>query len=278
MPEHKACQHIDREQRHLIAAEHDQGGEHTSARTGPPRRALERARQQPQRQRQEHQALDLADVLDARCCRAAERERQRRHQRAADMPAAVAEEQDHAGAAGVEQHEHQNVGEPRAWVRNEQRHNEMEGGEDQRLRIGDLRPAGKDVRRPERRLAGRERAGEECKLRIELRGGVVGNFDRARQPGRCQRQEGYGVEAERSRERKALRSRECPGISRDPKARRSFPTSSLQRKRAACAARITPSTGRNQWLPITPAARCRPDCGKRCRARSAACHRCRSCG
>ena len=205
VPEHKARQH-DRPRCSDTWSRPStiKRREHAGARAGAPGRALERPRQHPQRQRQEHQAFDLADVLDARRGRAAERKRQRRDQRAADVPAAVAKKQDDAGAAGIEQREHQDVGEPRAWVRDEQRRDEMEGGEDQRLRIGDLRPAGENVRRPERRLAGRERAGEEGELRIELRGGVVGNFDRARQPGPGQRQEGDGVEAERRRERKAL--------------------------------------------------------------------------
>src|SRR6476646_10771153 len=120
------------------------------------------------------------------------------------MPAAVAKEQDYARATGVEQHEFQNVAKPWAWVGHEQRRHDMEGREDQRLRIGNLRPAGENVRRPERRLTGCERAGEERQLRIKLRGGVVGDFDRAGEPGPAEGQKGNAVEAKRPREREPL--------------------------------------------------------------------------
>ena len=66
VPEHKSGQHIDREQRHLIAPEHDQRRRTRRERAPAPGRAIERARQQPQRQRQEREAIDLADVLEPR--------------------------------------------------------------------------------------------------------------------------------------------------------------------------------------------------------------------
>ena len=153
--------------------------------------------------------------------------------RTGDVPAAIAEEQDHAGAAGIEQHECQDVEQPRAWLWHQPGNDKMQRGKDQRLRIGDLWPAGKNVRRPERRLSGRERAREEGELRIELRGGVVGNFNGARQPRRGQRQEGYGVETKRPRQRKPLSLFRMSRHSPNPD-----PHPSLQRKRAARAARV----------------------------------------
>ena len=83
MRQHESGEHIEREQRDLVAPDRDQPGERARRQARAPRRALERARQQPQRERQIGEADDLAGMLDARAGGAAERERQRRHQRAA---------------------------------------------------------------------------------------------------------------------------------------------------------------------------------------------------
>ena len=55
--------------------------------------------------------------------------------------------------------------------------------EDHRLRVGDLRMAAEHVGRPERRLAARQALRQELDLRLEVRLGVPGDGDAARQPG-----------------------------------------------------------------------------------------------
>ena len=94
MCDHHAGEQIKREQRHLVAAGGDQPAEHAGDEAVTPGRSRERARKQPRGERQITKAQHLADVLDARGRRAAERKRQRRHQRPADVPAAVAKEED----------------------------------------------------------------------------------------------------------------------------------------------------------------------------------------
>src|SRR5258705_6637591 len=69
------------------------------------------------------------------------------------MPAAVAEEQHEAETAGKQIREGDKIDRAKAWRRVERRQGEMQRREDQRLRIGDLRPARKQVWGPERRFA-----------------------------------------------------------------------------------------------------------------------------
>mgnify|MGYP003704160655 CR=1 FL=1 len=141
-------------------------------------------------------------MLDARRIRAPERERQRRNQRAADMPAALAEDQDDAEAAEEDVREHDRVrcAKARIWI--EQREDDVQGRENERLRIRDLRPAGVDVRRPERRLPLGERTREEGELGEELRFGVPGDGDAAGEPRPGERDEGDRVDRNCARERK----------------------------------------------------------------------------
>ena len=170
-----------RQERHLIRLHQHQPGRDAGREPVAQRGAIERAREQPQRDREEHEALDLPDVLDAPRRRGAEREGERRHDAARRMPAAVAEEHQHREPAEREQRQHRHVERMEARVRREQRQ-QHHRREDQRLRIGDLRDAAEHVGRPERRLALMDGVGEELQLGLEQRLGVIGDRHRAGQP------------------------------------------------------------------------------------------------
>ena len=188
----------------MVATDREQPAEHAGRQAEPPRAALERAREQPQREHQVTEADDLARMLQARIGRAAEREGERRDQRAGRMPAAIAKEQDDADAAEEQVSERHAVERDPARRRVEQRQQEIKRREDQRLRVGDLRPAREHVGRPERRLSGRQRARQEIDLRSELRLPVPRDRDRARQPGPCRQQERERENAERQQQRLRL--------------------------------------------------------------------------
>ena len=122
-------------------------------------------------------------MLQAPGRRTAKGESERGDQRAFRAPAAIEKqhhqsqpaEREHAESDGVEGYERR-----RAIKQSQQ---EMRRRENQRLRIGDLRMAAKDVGRPERRLARVQRAGEKRQLRIKMRLGVPWNGECAREPG-----------------------------------------------------------------------------------------------
>ena len=97
--EHETGQHVDFQQRDLIAPGDDQRGRDAGERAVTPRTTIKRAREEKQRDRQIGEADDLSDVLQPRAGRTAECERQRRDQRAGRMPAAVAEIQNDAEPA-----------------------------------------------------------------------------------------------------------------------------------------------------------------------------------
>jgi hypothetical protein len=98
------------------------------------------------------------------------------------MPAAVAEEQHEPEAAGKQIREGDKIDRAKAWRRVERRKGEMQRREDQRLRIGNLRPAGKQVWGPERLFAAGERGREELQLGLELGLGIPRDRDRALEP------------------------------------------------------------------------------------------------
>ena len=108
-------------------------------------------------------------MLNARVGRAAERERHRGDQRTGRMPAAIVEEQDDAEAAEEQIGEGHGIEGAQADRGIGDRQQHMERREQERLRIGNLRPAGKDVGRPPRPFAPRKRAREKLHLREELR-------------------------------------------------------------------------------------------------------------
>jgi len=92
MREHESGEHVERQQRHLIASDRHKSADRAGRQARAPRRALERTRHEPERKRQVGQADDLPGVLYARTGRAAQRKCHRSHERAAGMPAAVVEQ------------------------------------------------------------------------------------------------------------------------------------------------------------------------------------------
>ena len=178
---HVADQEQRTEKRHLIRLHHHQAGRDAGEQPVDERDAVERTRDQPQRDREEHEALDLSDMLDAPRRGSAERKGERRHDAAGRVPAAIAEEHQHRDAAEREHAKHRHIEGMKARMRRQQREQD-DRRKDQRLRIGDLRHAAEDIRRPERRLARWMRVGEELEFGLEQRLGVIGNRDGAREP------------------------------------------------------------------------------------------------
>src|SRR5690606_33503444 len=133
-----------------------------------------------------------AGVLDARSGRAAEGEHQRGNQRAACVPAAVAEKQDDADPTEEEVGKGHRISRAEAGIRGQRGKKKVQGREDQGLRVGDLRPAREHVGGPERQLASGQRSGEELKLRQELRLRVPRNGDAAREPWPSEHKKGGG--------------------------------------------------------------------------------------
>ena len=160
-PAREGRQEIDREQRHLVAAQHDAGGDDAGGDAVEDRAPRQRAVEAHQGHRQIGEAQHLADVLDAPGHRCPVAEGQRGDQRARPVPALVAEPQ-HQGRAAEEHHrQHGGVDGPRAGRRVDERQHQERRREDHRLRVGDLRVAAEDEGRPERRLARRRGSGRE---------------------------------------------------------------------------------------------------------------------
>jgi hypothetical protein len=191
------------EERNLVRLHQHQSGRDAGKQAIEQRRAIERAREQPQRDCKEHQALDLPDVLDAPRGRRAECEGERRHDAAGRMPAAIAKEHQHREPRAGEQRQHGDIERMEARMRRQQRE-QNHRREDQRLRIGDLRHAAEHVRRPERRLALMDRVGEELQLGLEQRLGVIGNRHGPREPGPAQRRPCQQEQRDRKRSRPPL--------------------------------------------------------------------------
>jgi hypothetical protein len=161
----------------LIAAEREQTNHNAGSCTIAKRRAIKRAGQQPQRKRHIGHAHDLTDVLDSRRRRSAEAKHKCRDQRTGHMPAPVTEERNEAHATGEQHREWNCVRRLKTRRRHGKSQQEVKRREDQRLRIGNLRPPAKDMRRPEWRLAFRKGCRQELELRMELRLRVPRNRD-----------------------------------------------------------------------------------------------------
>ena len=196
--DHEADEVQRRQIRHLVRLHQHQRARDACGKAVTHRGAIERTREQGERDGEEHEALDLADVLDAPRRRGAEHETECRHDPARRMPAAVAEVHQHRDAGEREQHQHCDVERVKARMRREQRQ-QRERREDQRLRIGDLRNAAEHVGRPERRLALMDRVGEELQLGLEQRLGVIRNGHRPGEPGPGQREPCENEQRDRKR-------------------------------------------------------------------------------
>ena len=204
---HVPGEHIERQQSDLVAPDCHQSRDRTGAEARAPRPAVERAGEQPQHQHQIDQAHDLADVLEARTGCAAKRKGERRHDRAARMPSAIAEEQNDADPAEAQIREDDGIEGAQADRGIEQREQHVQRRKHQRLRIGDLRPAGEHIGRPPGPFAVRDRGRQELQLRKELRFRVPRNRHAAREPGPGRHQEGRSEHRERDGERNLLRMR-----------------------------------------------------------------------
>ena len=209
--EHEAGEDQDAEIGHLIAAGRHAARDEAGGKAIGERAPLQRARQQPHGDRQVGEAEDLPDMLDAPGGGAAEGEGQRGHDRPGGVPSAVAKVQDDGEAAEAEHAEDDPVGRLESGIGIDKGEDQEGRREDQRLRVGDLRRAGEDERRPERLLAAGERLGHELQLRIEMRLGVPRDRDGAGQPRPAQGEPGGGEQAERPAERPALIA--CAGAS-----------------------------------------------------------------
>ena len=109
------------EERDLIRLHDHQARRNTGGKSIAGRRAVERAREQPERNRQEYEALDLADMLDAPRRGSAEHEGKRCNDTARRMPAAVVEEHQHRKPRLRQQQQHRNIERMEARMRHEQR-------------------------------------------------------------------------------------------------------------------------------------------------------------
>ena len=136
------------------------------------------------------------------------------------------------------------VGFAKARRRIERGEREMERRKDQRLRIGDLRPAGEQVRRPERRFAMCQRSGEKLQFRLELRLGIPRYGEPAGHP--------WPRQHHKSRAEEENRERIVPGAG-------------TERRRARCRANYPPRDRRSTRIPSLAfplAAPLRLQCGR----------------
>ena len=93
-----ADQDIPADEGHLPRLDDGQTAGEARQRARQDRAAFKRAREEPERQDEEGEGFDLLDVLNPPDRRAAERGAERRHDRAARMPALVAEKHQHRAA------------------------------------------------------------------------------------------------------------------------------------------------------------------------------------
>ena len=141
----------------------------------PQRRgAIEGAIERPAGQRKPGQAEDLPGMLDAPGRRTAISESQRRHEAAPPRASRDRGNKASSQAAKGQHAEDDGVGLAKARIGIERRQQQEGRREDQGLRIGDLRHAGEDVGRPERRLAAMQRMRQELQLRLKMRLGSHG--------------------------------------------------------------------------------------------------------
>ena len=179
---------VDDQQRDLVTAADDEAGRDTCGEAPGFRFPFQRAAQEDDGERQVGEAHHGAIVLQPPCHRRAERIAERRDESAGGMPAHVAEQPDDAEARAEQAQEHRDVGGVAAGCRVQQREQQHRRREDLRLRIGDLRVAGKHVRGPERQFAAPDAGGEELHLRQEMRLGIPRDHDLAGEPGPAEQQ------------------------------------------------------------------------------------------
>ena len=187
---------------HIGADQRDLPGRYDHAAGGEPRKdaikqgfAVERAGEQPQAKHEESEGLDLRNMLDAPNGGPAEGGGEGGDGGPCRMPAAILEDHEHGDGHDPEEQETIQVqfAETRRGVEIRQQES---GRKDQRLRVGDLRRAGKDVVCPEWGFARVQSVRQELQLRLEMRLGVIGYRDRPGQPRPREEQPAYRDRAE----------------------------------------------------------------------------------
>jgi hypothetical protein len=204
VPQHEAGEREDPEERDLVAAEHHERRDRPGGGSVEHGSALQGARQEPEDDRHIGQAEDLPDVLDAPGRGGAEGKHDGGDEAPRRMPGAIPEEGEQRRPAETQHGKRDGVEGPESGIGIDEREEEIGRGEDERLRVGDLRRPGEHVWRPERRLAGVNGLGQELQLRIEVRLGVPRDGDRPGQPRPAEGEPARAEERERGCERPGL--------------------------------------------------------------------------
>jgi hypothetical protein len=166
MVEPVADQNIAAQERDLVGLDHHQAGGKTGQSAIPCGRPVEAPREQPQREGEEGQALDLGDVLNAPCRGRAEGKSDRRDNACAGMPPFVPAESLDGDAAEAEQDQDKRIELPE--TRDFLEIGKQDGGRKQQgLRIGYLWDADERAGIPVGRLARMERIGQELELGLK---------------------------------------------------------------------------------------------------------------
>ena len=157
---------------------------------------VERAAERKEGQRKPGETQHLSDMLDAPRRRAPEDEGDGGDQRALGAPAAVAEIEQHAKAAERQHAEQHAVGELEGRRRAKQRRHQIGRREDQGLRVGDLRRACENVRRPERTFTPVQALREKLQLSVGVSFRIPRDRHDSREPWPADRHHGEGEKAD----------------------------------------------------------------------------------
>ena len=128
---------------------------------------FERAREQPEAKHGKGERLDLLDVLNAPDGRTAKSGCQRSHSGARRVPALILEQHQNRKRCKAKKQEAIKIELPETRLRHEISQKER-GREDQRLRIGNLRRARKDIMSPEGGLASVKGIRQKLKLWLKM--------------------------------------------------------------------------------------------------------------
>ena len=194
MMDRVARKNIARKQRDLPRLDdHDASGK-TSQNPVQHGLPFERAREQPEAEHGKGERLDLLDVLNTPDRRTAKSGCQRGHSGARRVPALVLEQHENRKRCQPKKQEAIKIELPETRLGHEISQKER-GREDQRLRIGNLRRARKDIVSPEGGLAGVKGIRQKLKLWLEMSFRIIRNRDGARQPRQGEYQPAYGYRA-----------------------------------------------------------------------------------
>ncbi len=238
---------IGNQHRHLVAAEDHEPGDKSGRESIGDGAAVQRPAQQPPGDRPPAEREDLAEMLDAPARRRAEGEGERGNDRATPVPAAVAEEQDDAGAAGEEHREDGDVHGLEAGARQEGGDRHQGRDEQHRLRIGDFRRAREDVGRPGKAEAAMDGARCEDEVRVPVGLGVPGDRHGAGKPGPAEDQPAGREEQQGGGEAKGRGRGRGHGRRRWVRQGLSPASPSPPARAVTCARRGSPEARRRRW-------------------------------